>query len=463
MTVKPAAPIHVWTVTELNEQVRQLLEGQLGLVWIEGELSNLARPASGHWYFSLKDEAAQVRCVMFRLRNRHTVVSPRAGMHVRAAGRVSLYPARGDFQLILEHLEEAGEGDLKQAFERLRGRLEVEGLFAPERKRPLPRFPRRVGVITSESGAALQDVLSVFARRAPFIPLIVIPALVQGQDAAASLCQALDRAQRWGQCDLLLMVRGGGSLEDLQAFNDEAVARAIAASPVPVVAGVGHEVDVTIVDLVADLRGATPSAAAEAASPHRRDWLDRIHSLERRLHRGSIARATRDRTRLEELAGRLLRQNPERLVQRRAQRLDESQSRLERAIASRVRRRQEILRALATRVHQQFPQRGITRRAKRLRELATRLNRAMERRIRTDRQRIAQLERSLGALGPQATLTRGYAIARQGDGGSILRRSDQVSVDQELTLILADGRLRCRVVAVDASPGGEIESPERFR
>src|SRR2546423_1366334 len=266
-----AAPAReVYSVTRVNREVRALLERGLGVLWVEGELSNLSQPASGHWYFSLKDRDAQLRCAMFRMQNSLVGFTPRAGTQVLVRGRISVYEARGEYQLIVEHLEEAGIGALKREFERLKAKLAAEGLFAPERKRSLPRFPQRIGVITSPSGAALRDILHVLARRFPPAAVLIYPAAVQGAAAAPALVAALESASARAECQVLILARGGGSLEDLWAFNDERVARAIRACRLPVVSGVGHEIDFTIADLAADARAPTPSGAAELVVPESR-------------------------------------------------------------------------------------------------------------------------------------------------------------------------------------------------
>src|SRR5262245_18506563 len=257
----------IYTVSRLNREARGLLEAGLPSLWITGELSNLSRPASGHWYFTLKDEDAQVRCAMFRSRNLAVKVAPRDGLQVLLRARVGLYEARGEFQLVVDHLEDAGEGELRRRFEALKLKLAAEGLFEAGRKRPLPRFPGRIGVVTSATGAALRDVLHVLARRAPGVGVLIYPVPVQGAGAAREIAATLELAGRRRDVDVLLLVRGGGSLEDLFAFNDEALARTLAGLELPVVTGIGHEVDFTIADFIAALRAAAPSAAAEIAGP----------------------------------------------------------------------------------------------------------------------------------------------------------------------------------------------------
>src|SRR5690606_35272474 len=264
----------ILSVSQLNRRAKQLLETHLPLLWVEGELSNVSQPSSGHWYFTLKDDQAQVRCAMFRNRNMLVRFKPQQGQQVLVRARVSLYEGRGDYQLIAEHMEEAGTGALQRAFEALKAKLGAEGLFDEARKRPIPTLPRHIGVITSPTGAAIRDVLTVLERRFPSIPVTVIPVAVQGKESAPQIVRALELANRCGLFDVLLLTRGGGSLEDLWSFNEEAVARAVAASQLPVVCAVGHEVDFSIADFVADLRAPTPSAAAELMTPDGEDWLE---------------------------------------------------------------------------------------------------------------------------------------------------------------------------------------------
>ncbi|MCH9670542.1 MAG: exodeoxyribonuclease VII large subunit, partial [Gammaproteobacteria bacterium] len=287
----------VYTVTRLNTEARAVLEATFPAIWIEGELSNFAHPRSGHMYFSLKDEQAQVRCAMFRQNNRQLDFKPQDGSQVLARGRVGLYRDRGDFQLVIEYMELAGDGALRRAFEALKQRLSAEGLFADERKQALPSLPSRVGVVTSATGAALRDVLNVLARRFPGLPVVIYPTLVQGEAASRAIATAIETADQRGECDVLLLVRGGGSLEDLWAFNEETTARAIAQCTIPIVAGVGHETDFTIADLVADHRAPTPSAAAELISPDQYELHERLDALDARLLswiRGRLRTGNRD-------------------------------------------------------------------------------------------------------------------------------------------------------------------------
>jgi exodeoxyribonuclease VII large subunit len=275
----------VYSVSRLNREARVLLERGFGTLWLEAEISNFSRPSSGHWYFCLKDAAAQVRCAMFRQRNMLCAFTARDGQKVLVRARIGLYEPRGEFQLIVDHLEDAGLGALQRQFEELRARLAAEGLFATARKRPLPTLPKRIGVITSPTGAAVRDILHVLARRFPAVAVLIYPVAVQGAQAPAELVAALKTAAARQECDVLILARGGGSLEDLWAFNDEKLARAIVASPIPVISGVGHEVDFTIADFAADVRAPTPSAAAELVVPDAEEWLTTCLRLDTRLAR----------------------------------------------------------------------------------------------------------------------------------------------------------------------------------
>jgi len=390
----------VLTVTALNRLVRQLIEDALDTLWVEGEISNLARPSSGHIYFSLKDANAQVRCAMFRQSTRRLGFEPENGLHVLVRARAGLYEPRGEYQLVVEHMEPAGAGALRQRFEALKARLAAEGLFDPERKRPLPRVPRRIGVITSPSGAALRDVLIALRRRMPAVEVLIYPTSVQGERAAPEIVAALARASRRGECDLLILTRGGGSLEDLWPFNEEIVARAIAACAIPIIVGVGHETDFTIADFVADLRAPTPSQAAELAVPDGMSYLGRLGGVGASLER-FLRRRLRDEQRLlDALLHRLGRMHPGVIVRDRQQRLDEIEARLKRAI------RQAVQTIVA---------------------------------------RAKLIERGLESLSPLATLERGYAIVCRADDGTLVTQSDQVRKGARIDVRLASGGLGATV------------------
>ncbi|MEW8429342.1 MAG: exodeoxyribonuclease VII large subunit, partial [gamma proteobacterium symbiont of Ctena orbiculata] len=309
-TTDNTAQREIYSVSRLVRETRSVLEGSFPLIWVSGEISNLAQPASGHIYFSLKDEIAQVRCAMFRMKRQKLRFRPENGQQVVLRARVSLYEARGEFQLIVEHMEPAGEGALRLAFEQLKQRLAAEGLFDAGHKQPLPSIPQQLGIITSPSGAAIRDLLTVLKRRFPVLPVIIYPVQVQGEGAAEQITAMLQLADRRDECDLLILSRGGGSLEDLQAFNDEGVARAIHACRIPLVTGIGHEIDFTIADFVADQRAATPSAAAELVSPDQAAWQRQLKQLGQRLGLGQRRYLGQLQEQLLTLRGRLLRQHP---------------------------------------------------------------------------------------------------------------------------------------------------------
>jgi exodeoxyribonuclease VII large subunit len=446
----------VYTVSRLNLEARALLEETFPTLWVEGELSNLARPRSGHLYFSLKDDACQVRCAMFRMHNRRLDFAPGDGMHVVVQARVSLYPDRGDFQLLVQHMEEAGAGALQRAFEALKRRLAAEGLFDAERKRPLPLLPRRVGVITSPSGAAVRDVISVLGRRFPSIPVLVYPVPVQGPEAASAIAAALDRAGERAECDVLVLTRGGGSLEDLWPFNEEVVARAIARCPLPVVSAVGHEVDFSIADFVADQRAPTPSAAAELVSPDAREWRDRRDAALRRLRLLAQGRLRGERQALAWLRRRLV--HPAKRLQQLHQRRRDLHGRLRRALQARLARLRQRGAAATTRLAAHRPGERIAAQRQRTTALALRLGRAWQAQARHRRDTLTALRRALEAVGPQRTLDRGYAIVTRDADGVVLRDPAQAAPGETVTARLARGPLRLRVGGGRAGGGDEGEA-----
>ncbi|WP_277051924.1 exodeoxyribonuclease VII large subunit [Zestomonas thermotolerans] len=431
----------ILSVSQLNNRARLLLEDVFAQVWVEGEISNLARPASGHVYFTLKDSQAQVRCALFRQNAARVRQVLRDGLAVRVRGKVSLFEGRGDFQLILDSVEPAGDGALRLAFEALKEKLAAEGLFATERKRPLPVHPRRVGIVTSPTGAVIRDIISVFRRRAPQVHLTLIPTAVQGREATAQIVRALELADAGG-FDALILARGGGSLEDLWCFNEEAVARAVAACKTPIVSAVGHETDVSICDFVADVRAPTPSAAAELLAPDSTDLQQRLDSLKRRLLLRMRDQLARERLRLDSLA-RCLRHPGERLRQH-AQRLDELDLRLRRAWQLRLNARHEQLARLEARLAAQHPGRLLALLRQRLEALGERLPRAIQLQLRQQRQRLENLAQGLHLVSPLATLGRGYSILLD-EQGQAIRRASQTRPGQKLEARLGEGRLSLRV------------------
>ncbi|MGH8183972.1 MAG: exodeoxyribonuclease VII large subunit, partial [Rhodanobacteraceae bacterium] len=436
------------TPSALNRLVRELIEGALPMIWIEGEISNFMRAASGHWYFSLKDAAAEVRCAMFVRENARLRFRPGNGTRVLARARVSLYEARGSFQLIVEQMEDAGEGALRRAFEQLKAKLQAEGLFDPARKRALPAFPRRLGVITSASGAAIRDVLSVARRRFALTDVEVLPVLVQGVDAPAQIAAMLHKAASADRYDVLLLTRGGGSLEDLAAFNDERVARAIAASPVPVVSAVGHEIDFSISDFVADLRAPTPSAAAELILPDGDTLARTLAQLETRARQAWNRHAQGAMQKLDHLAARLNTQRPQLRLADEHERMQAARERLLRAAALTRERSAARLAQLHVRLLARHPRAQLSQLERRGADLQRRLHAAWTRDAERRRQRLAGLARALHAVSPLDVLKRGYAILFE-ENGDVVRSIHDTASGERLRARLSDGELPLRVGDID--------------
>ena len=443
-----AGELPVLTVSELNAQARALLERGLPSLWLEGEISNFVQPRSGHCYFSLKDTQAQIRCALFRTQARQLDFRPQDGAHVRARGRVSLYTPRGDYQFIIEQMQPAGAGALQQAFEALKRRLQAEGLFEAARKRPLPAYPQRIGVITSPTGAAIRDILHVLARRFPAARVCLYGIPVQGQQAPAAIVQALQTAGERADCDVLILARGGGSLEDLWAFNDEQVARALRACPLPVVSGIGHEIDFTIADFAADHRAPTPSAAAEVVVPAAAELLARLRAHESHLLRCQRHRLHSASERLSALRRRLALCHPERRLQQQAQGIDELQRRLERAAQARLTQADHRLQRLTGRLQAATPVHRLQQARARTQTAGARLAAAAQARVQHAGQRLALASRGLHAVSPLATLERGYAIARTPEG-AVLTDAEQARPGQALSLDLRRGRVHATVTGTE--------------
>lgn len=479
----------VFTVSRLNREVRVLLERGLGVVWVEGELSNFSAPSSGHWYFSLKDRDAQLRCAMFRQKNASLGFTPKAGQQVLARGRISLYEPRGDYQLIVEHIEEAGVGALKREFERLKVKLAAEGLFALERKRSLPRFPRRIGVVTSPTGAAIRDVLHILARRFPPAAVLIYPTPVQGAVAVPAIVEALQTASARAECDVLIVARGGGSIEDLWSFNDERVARAICASSIPVVSGIGHEIDFTIADFAADARAPTPSGAAELVTPDRAACLEALARTAGRMA-ACVRRELRSMT--ARLDGALLRFNlvhPGVKLAQQAQKLDDVEQRLASAVNRELRTIDKRVGAAVQRLRLAHPGLRLVQQVRRLDDLEQRLRNAVRAGVHQDANRVSAafarlvqqspdhlvreyrlrhesldsrlrhaikescsrkehrlrlVTQTLNTASPLATLARGFAMVTRADG-TIVRDTEAVAIGDEIEARLAHGTLRARV------------------
>lgn len=432
---------HVWTVSELNRTVARTLQEQFSRIWVRGEISNFTEAASGHWYFSIKDGGAMVRAVMFRSRAQASGMTPRVGDQFEFRASVSLYEARGDYQLIVESLRRAGRGDLHEAFLRLKDKLAAEGLFDPERKRPLPAMPRAIGVVTSLAAAALRDVLTTLARRAPHIPVIIYPAPVQGADAAGHLLEALRGAIARAEVDTLLLVRGGGSIEDLWSFNDEALARLVAACPIPVVCGVGHETDFTICDFVADVRAPTPTAAAELACRDRQQSLDDTRAAVASLDGAFQRLLERFAIRLDRAVAGLV--SPAERVRQQAERLQLMRQRLARAGHAMPESRAARLALLTTRLRHSTPALG--QRQDRLSDLVSRLSVRQDHYLELSRRRLRNAEQTLHALSPRHVLARGYAIVRNGNQ-DVVKNALDLSVGETLSVEFDRGTAQVDVI-----------------
>lgn len=434
----------VFTVVQLNRQARMMLEQGLGNVCVEGELSNFSQPASGHWYFTLKDANAQIRCAMFRQQNRLVRPVPQNGDKLQIRGKITLYEARGDYQLVASHIEAAGEGALRQAYEALRQQLEEEGLFAEDQKQALPQWPQTIGVITSPSGAAVRDIMDVLQRRYPAANVIVYPAAVQGEAAPSELLQALHNAVSRQEADVLVIGRGGGSIEDLWAFNDKTLVRAVANCPIPIVSAVGHETDFSLCDFVADLRAPTPSAAAELVSPLAEDWLNWIRSTEEQLSRGLERRIQQSQQQLDTQSHRLQQQHPLRRLQSYQQDIEHLQSKLINAATQYPAKQLQRLSRLTLRLQAQAPQQRLSRLQNRYLLLQQRLKLHSKTLTQASQQRLRELSSQLNVVSPLATLERGYAIASDVSGKPVTD-AEQVKSGDQLAVKLAKGELNCRV------------------
>lgn len=434
-------------MSRLNSEVRLLLENEMGIVWLVGEISNFSAPVSGHWYLTLKDARAQVKCAMFRGNNRRVTFKPANGNQVLVKARLSLYEPRGDYQLIIESMQPEGDGRLQQEFEQLKMSLAAEGLFAQSLKKPLPSHPKRVGIITSKTGAALFDILDVLKRRDPSLPIVIYPTTVQGDNAAIEIAQAIGRANSRNECDVLIVGRGGGSLEDLWCFNHEIVARTIAASQIPIISAVGHEIDITIADYVADMRAPTPSAAAELISNDTSHKHESLITREQRLRNVIRIYLSEQKQRLSALMQDLSNQHPKHHLQRQSQRLDEFEYRLNSAIKQRL--SQETLR-LTNKLHRLTLQSPVTRLAQqshRLNQLENRLEQAMQRQLATTKHKFALSVGKLDTVSPLATLKRGYSIT-QDESGNVITHADSIQLGTTITTQVEHGKIHSTVTEI---------------
>ena len=476
----------VYPVSRLVREVRLMLDGSFPLLWVEGEISNLAMPASGHIYFTLKDSAAQVRCAMFRGRNQQLRFTPENGMQVLLRVKVTLYEGRGEFQLVVEHMEEAGSGALQRAYEALKARLGQEGLFDTAHKKPLPLLPETIGIVSSPDGAAVHDILHVLKRRFPAIKVILYPVAVQGETAPRQIAAAIQTADQRQECDLLIVGRGGGSLEDLWSFNDELVARALFACQIPTISAVGHEIDFTIADFVADVRAPTPSAAAELAVPEARQLVLNLHNLLQTLSSRIQQKLFNEQRHIRYLTQRLPR--PQQQLKLQQQQLKRLQTQLEYSFQRRLQSKQQQLDYLSARLphpqlriswrqtrlqdlsqrfekafavqQQQFRQQSqnLNARLQRLlpvsrlkqqqrlvESLSTQLNRLTRQQINDHKKQLVQLMRTLSVVSPLNTLERGYSITSDADSGNVIYRSDEVIIGQTVQVRLFEGELNCEV------------------
>ncbi|QTF07542.1 exodeoxyribonuclease VII large subunit [Brenneria izadpanahii] len=437
----------IFTVSRLNQTVRQLLEMEMGQIWLSGEISNFSQPSSGHWYFTLKDERAQVRCAMFRNSNRRVTFRPQNGQQVLIRASITLYEPRGDYQLLAESMQPAGDGLLQQQFEQLKQRLAAEGLFDQQFKQALPSPAKRVGVITSASGAALHDILQVLQRRDPSLPVVVYPTAVQGAEAPLQIVRAIELANRREECDVLIVGRGGGSLEDLWSFNDERVARAIFASRIPIVSAVGHETDVTIADFVGDLRAPTPSAAAELVSRNQLELIRQLQSQRQRLEMAMdyfLAQRSREFTRLHH---RLQQQHPQLRLARQQTQLVKLRQRLDEGMQLQLKQLSRRSERLQQRLIQQQPQPKIHRAQQRLQQLQYQMQHAVERQLNQHKQRLGVACSHLEGVSPLATLARGYNVTTTPDG-RVLKNISQAAPGDTLKTRLQDGWVESQVTAL---------------
>ena len=428
----------ILSVSQLNRSVRHLLETQLPMLWVEGEISNFARPASGHWYLTLKDDQAQVRCAMFCNTNQRVGFQPANGTQVLVRCRAGLYEGRGEYQLVIEHMQEAGFGALQRQFEMLKQQLSTEGLFDTQHKQPMPESVRHIGVITSATGAAVKDILSVLNRRFPSIRVSIFPTAVQGAQAAGQIIEAINNANRQGQCDALIVGRGGGSLEDLWPFNEETVARAIFASEIPIVSAVGHEVDFTIADFVADLRAPTPSAAAELLSPDGEDMLNQFEGFEILLGEAMTRKVRQLEQRTDYLQKRL--QHPGRKLQEQAQHLDHLDIRLRRAMAGTMQQQAVRMKTLGDKLVRQNPRDAIVQRQRLVANAVKHMMRAVSQQLESKQNKTAQAMHLLDTVSPLKTLGRGYSIIRD-NNDAVIRSVAAVKAGDELRGQLVDGEV----------------------
>ena len=434
-----------FTVSELNNEVKSLLENNFRIIQVEGEISNFVRPSSGHWYFTLKDSGAQIRCAMFKNRNHYLNYQPKNGDQVRVRAKVSLYPGRGDYQLICDYMEDAGVGSLQQAYEALKLQLQQQGMFDQAHKQTLPTHPKHLGIITSPTGAAVHDILTVLKRRFPSLPVSIYPTKVQGNEAADEIVAAIEMANQHNICDVIIVGRGGGSLEDLWCFNEAKVAKAIFNSHIPVISAVGHEVDVSIADFVADVRAPTPSAAAEIISPDQTHLQLRLKQLKNRLQVNLQHKLNRHQERLRWVSSRL--KHPGDKLNDHAQKLDELELRLNSALQQRLYIQHDKLQQLQKRLQRCLQQPRITTLQQKVHELSHRIEQLTHQYQARQQLRLQAIAGRLNGVSPLATLERGYAITENAEG-KIIQQVKSVNPGDEIQIRLQDGRIHSQVTEV---------------
>lgn len=439
---------NIYSVSQLNQSVRLMLENQLGAVWLTGEISNFSQPVSGHWYLSLKDENAQVRCAMFRMKNLRVSFRPTNGMQVLVRANVSLYEPRGDYQLIIESMHLAGEGLLMQQFEALKLKLAAEGLFAQHLKKNLPHFSKAVGIITSKTGAALQDILHILQRRDPSLKIIIYPTAVQGKDAATDIAQMIELANQRQEVDVLIVGRGGGSLEDLWCFNEEVVARAIFHSHLPVISAVGHETDVTIADFVADVRAPTPSAAAELVSRNQTELLQQLQYRRQRLEIALDRLFAEKQQKLKHLSLRLHNQHPQAQLRIQQQLITQLSHRLQQTLRHHWQKTAENLTALSIRLYKNPLPLRLQQYEQQLAQLKVRLNSHMNLTLSLQQKQLAHLCGKLDSLSPLKVLARGYSIT-QNQQNFTIRSIKDLNVGEQIKTRLTDGNIISQVIRLE--------------
>ncbi|MCF6252696.1 MAG: exodeoxyribonuclease VII large subunit [Methylococcaceae bacterium] len=445
----PISETKIYSVSELNKETKNLLSSYFSYIQVKGEISNLSTPSSGHIYFTLKDQKAQIRCAMFKSQQRRLNFKPENGKQVIISAQVSLYEARGDYQLIADKMQEAGKGDLQLAFDQLKTKLLNEGLFDQALKQAIPDIPKQIGIITSATGAAIHDILTVLNRRFPAIPVLIYPTAVQGDNSKFEISKAIERANLQKQVDVIILTRGGGSLEDLWAFNEECVARAIVNSKIPIISAIGHEVDFTIADFVADLRSPTPSAAAENVVPDQQTWYAKFQAIEHQLQQIIQRQLAQHHQSLSWLAKRLQQLHPGQQLQRHAQALDSLEIRLVRTIQSKIKHSSNQISQQNNLLQRHNPVDRIIRYKEQQQYLSNRLNMAMQHRLKSLHRKQLSLIQTLNAVSPLATLERGYAIVSESNTSKIIRSSQQLSINDKINIRLAHGEVISQIKEIN--------------